>query len=119
MVRREVSHNQEFAYLINHDVVLPVAVTVADVRGQSDPGLADFELSVPCSNCSKPPGAIATLPAGTTIHVTSAWYTFNRGPGSVSETYGIATFQINGAMRRAQFSWRVADTSPQAPWEVK
>ena len=125
MVRRDDSQTDTFRHLVRRDVVLPIRLAVADVRGHKDPGLADLELVLPCGDdvpkqnrCSPPTDKITGfLEAGSTIHIESAWYTYLRAPDSISETYGIAEISFAGAKRHAQFSWRVGDKPPRAVWQ--
>src|SRR5260221_12089081 len=80
MVRRDDSQTGTFRQLVQRDVVLPIRLAVADVRGHKDPGLADFELVLPCgedvpkqNRCSPPTDKIiGFLEAGSTIHIESA-----------------------------------------------
>jgi len=125
MVRRDDSQTEAFRLLVQKDVALPQRLAIADVRGHRDPGLADLELVLPCGEgvpkryrCIPPTDKIiGYLEEGTNIHIVSAWYTFHRAPGSVSETYGIAEIPFAGKTRRAQFSWRVSNSPPRAVWE--
>ncbi|OJY89226.1 MAG: hypothetical protein BGP25_11885 [Lysobacterales bacterium 63-13] len=125
MVRRDDSQTDTFRPLVQRDVVLPIRLAVADVRGHRDPGLADLELVLPCgenlprqNRCSPPTDKIVGfLEAGSTIHIESAWYTYLRAPDSISETYGVAEISFAGANRRVQFSWRVGDSQPRPVWQ--
>ena len=125
MVRRDDSQTAAFRQFVQRDVILPIRLAVADVRGHKDPGLADFELVLPCGDdiprrnrCSPPTDKIVGfLEPGSTIHIESAWYTYLRAPDSISETYGVAEISFRGAKCRAQFSWRIGDSAPRAVWQ--
>ena len=123
MIRRDDSQTPTFKNLVQRDIILPRRMAVADARGRSDPGLTDLELVLPCGGSGEQPcippndKIVATLDAGTIIHIESAWYTFYRSPDSISETYGIAEIPLLTEKRRAQFSWRMLENPPRAPWE--